>query len=89
MRFALLARSAGLYSHQRIIMAAQSRGHDIEVINTLRVHMNITANRPVLRYGGQALPMELRWGVAYDAELLAEVRRQLGEGLVEMRLATN
>lgn len=39
--------------------------------------------------GGQILPMELRWGVAYDAELLAEVRRQLGEGLVEMRLATN
>src|SRR4051794_12567058 len=39
--------------------------------------------------GGQALPMELRWGVAYDAELLAEVRRQLGDGLVDMRLATN
>ena len=39
--------------------------------------------------GGDALPMELRWGVAYDAELLAEVRRQLGDGLVEMRLATN
>jgi hypothetical protein len=38
--------------------------------------------------GGQALPMELRWGVAYDAELLAEVRRQLGDGLVELRLAT-
>jgi hypothetical protein len=38
--------------------------------------------------GGQALPMELRWGVAYDAELLAEVRRQLGDGLVEMRLAS-
>ena len=26
--------------------------------------------------GGEALPMELRWGVAYDAELLAEVRRR-------------
>jgi hypothetical protein len=38
--------------------------------------------------GGQALPMELRWGVAYDAELLAEVRRQLGDGLVELRLAS-
>ena len=38
--------------------------------------------------GGDALPMELRWGVAYDAELLAEVRRQLGDGLVEMRLAS-
>jgi hypothetical protein len=38
--------------------------------------------------GGGPLPMELRWGVAYDAELLAEVRRQLGEGLVELKLAT-
>jgi hypothetical protein len=27
--------------------------------------------------------------VAYDAELLAEVRRQLGDGLVELRLASN
>ena len=31
--------------------------------------------------------MELRRGVAYDAELLAEVRRRLGDGLVELRLA--
>jgi hypothetical protein len=36
--------------------------------------------------GGAALPMELRTGVAYDAELLAEVRRRLGEGVVELRL---
>ncbi len=32
--------------------------------------------------------MELRRGVAYDAELLAEVRRRLGDGLVELRLAS-
>ena len=37
--------------------------------------------------GGAALPMELRRGVAYDAELLAEVRRRLGDGLVELHLA--
>ncbi|MEO8437254.1 MAG: OB-fold nucleic acid binding domain-containing protein, partial [Chloroflexota bacterium] len=37
--------------------------------------------------GGEALPMELRRGVAYDAELLAEVRRRLGDGLVDLRLA--
>jgi hypothetical protein len=36
--------------------------------------------------GGTALPMELR-GVAYDAELLAEVRRRLGDGVVELSLA--
>jgi hypothetical protein len=38
--------------------------------------------------GGATLPMEVRGGVAYDAELLAEVRRRLGEGLVHLDLAT-
>jgi DNA polymerase-3 subunit alpha len=37
--------------------------------------------------GNGSLPMELRRGVAYDAELIAEVRRRLGEGLVDLRLA--
>ena len=38
--------------------------------------------------GGSALPMELRAGVAYDAELLAEVRRRLGDGLVDLQLGS-
>ena len=38
--------------------------------------------------GGAPLPMELRRGVAYDAELLSEVRRRLGDGLVDLRLAS-
>jgi DNA polymerase-3 subunit alpha len=37
--------------------------------------------------GRPALPMELRSGVAYDAELLAEVGRRLRPGLVELALA--
>ena len=36
---------------------------------------------------GDALPMELRRGVAYDAELLAEIQRRLGSGLVDVALA--
>jgi hypothetical protein len=32
--------------------------------------------------------MELRAGVAYDAELAAEVARRLGPGLVEIELAS-
>jgi DNA polymerase III subunit alpha len=36
---------------------------------------------------GSALPMELRRGVAYDSELLAEVSRRLGEGVVDLSLA--
>ena len=43
------------------------------------VHVPQGAGRP-------ALPMELRTGVAYDAELLAEVRRRLGDGLVDLAL---
>ena len=36
--------------------------------------------------GGHALPMELR-GVAYDSELYAEVRRRVGEDVIDLRLA--
>ena len=35
--------------------------------------------------GGSALPMELR-GVAYDAELVAEVQRRVGDGIIELQL---
>jgi DNA polymerase-3 subunit alpha len=37
--------------------------------------------------GGSTLPMEVRPGVAYDTELLAEVGRRLGEGLVRLEIA--
>jgi hypothetical protein len=37
---------------------------------------------------GATLPMEVRSGVAYDSELLAEVRRRLGEGLVRLDVSS-
>jgi hypothetical protein len=37
--------------------------------------------------GGSALPMELRTGIAYDADLLAEVRRRLGDTGVQLSVA--
>ena len=37
---------------------------------------------------GATLPMEVRGGVAYDSELLAEVRRRLGEGLVRLEVSS-
>jgi hypothetical protein len=36
--------------------------------------------------GGTALPMELR-GVAYDGELVAEVLRRVGDGVIDLQLA--
>ena len=50
MKIALLARNPHLYSHRRICEAARARGHEIEVINTLRVSINITSRRPALFY---------------------------------------
>ncbi len=49
---------------------------------TTRVVIHVPAAGP-----GDTLPMELRRGVAYDTELLAEVRRRLGDGLIELQLA--
>ena len=56
MHLAMLARNPTLYSHRRIVEAARARGHKIDVINTLHVHMNITSSKPTLSHGGRLLP---------------------------------
>ena len=55
MKIALMARNATLYSHQRLVEAAEERGHEIEVIDTLRVYINVASHRPELRYRGERL----------------------------------
>ena len=56
MKLVMLARNPGLYSHRRIVESARARGHEIDVINTLHVHMNVTSSRPTLWHGGRMLP---------------------------------
>jgi len=56
MKLVMLARNPGLYSHRRLIEAARQRGHEIDVVNTLHVHMNVTSSKPTLMYGGRVLP---------------------------------
>ncbi len=55
MKIAMLARNANLYSHKRIVEAAEERGHEIDVINTLRCYMNIASRRPEIYYNGEKL----------------------------------
>lgn len=55
MKIAMLARNAGLYSHQRLAEAARARGHEIDILNTLRVTMNITSHRPEAFYQGEKI----------------------------------
>jgi ribosomal protein S6--L-glutamate ligase len=50
-----MARNANLYSHQRLIEAAEDRGHEIEVIDTMRVYIHIASHRPEMYYRGEKL----------------------------------
>ena len=55
MKIAMLARNPSLYSHRRLVEAAESRGHEIDIINTTRCYVNITAHRPQVKYNGEIL----------------------------------
>lgn len=55
MKIALLTRNPKLYSHQRLIAAAQARGHEIVPIDYIKCYMNITSKKPELRYMGEKL----------------------------------
>lgn len=56
MKIAMLARNPKLYSHQRLVEAAEQRGHEIQVIDTLKCYMNIASRRPSIYYKGEKLP---------------------------------
>ena len=62
MKIAMLARNPNLYSHKRLVEAAEAKGHEIDIINTIQCNMNITAHRPQVIYQGESLSLR-----AYDA----------------------
>jgi len=51
----MLARNPRLYSHKRLVEAAEERGHEMRILNTLRCTMNITSHRPSILYNGETL----------------------------------
>ena len=55
MRIIMLARNHGLYSHRRLKEAAEARGHELDMVNTLRCYMNIASRRPEVYYNGARL----------------------------------
>lgn len=55
MKIAVLSRNANLYSTRRLVEAAQERGHEVRVIDTLRAYMNITSHKPSIHYKGEEL----------------------------------
>ncbi len=55
MKIALLCRNPKLYSHIRLVEAAEMRGHQIDVIDHLKCYINVTSSRPSIRYKGEEL----------------------------------
>ncbi|EDZ46976.1 30S ribosomal protein S6--L-glutamate ligase [Leisingera daeponensis] len=55
MKIAMLARNANLYTHKRLKAAAEERGHQLDIIDTLRCYMNIATRRPEVYYNGEQL----------------------------------
>jgi len=55
MKIAMLARNPNLYSHKRLVEAAEDRGHTLDILNTTRCTVNIASHRPTITYNGNTL----------------------------------
>ncbi len=78
----LHVRFARAASADRVVTAMETiRGLLRERPGETRIVLHLPAG------DGDGLPMELKRGVAYDAEFVAEIRRRLGDGLVELSFA--
>lgn len=55
MKIAILSRNSGLYSTRRLVEAGKARGHEIEVIDTLKCYMDITSTKPMVHFQNRTL----------------------------------
>lgn len=55
MRIAILSRNAKLYSTRRLVEAARSYGHEVEVLDSLKCYMDIASHDPAVHYRGEEL----------------------------------
>lgn len=55
MKILILSRNAALYSTAALVKAAESRGHEVRVVDYLRCYMNITSRKPRIYVDGEEL----------------------------------
>jgi len=55
LNIAILSRNPKLYSTRRLVEAAEERGHDVQVLNTLKCYMDIASHQPSVHYKGREL----------------------------------
>jgi ribosomal protein S6--L-glutamate ligase len=55
MKIGILSRSSNIYSTKRLVEAARARGHEVDVIDTLKCYMEITSKKPMVHYQDRIL----------------------------------
>lgn len=55
MKIGVLSKSLQIYSTRRLVEAARSRGHDVQLINPIRCYMNIASHNPTVHYKNRLL----------------------------------
>ncbi|WP_086481459.1 30S ribosomal protein S6--L-glutamate ligase [Oceanospirillum sanctuarii] len=55
MKIGILSRNSKLYSTRRLVEACEQRGHEVQVIDTLKCYMDITSSSPAVWYHGEKL----------------------------------
>ena len=55
MKLAILSRAKNSYSTQRLVAAATERGHEVDVLDTLRFAIDLSSDEPDLMYRGEQL----------------------------------
>lgn len=55
MKIIILSRNSKLYSTDALVRAAESRGHEVRVVDYLRCYMNITSRKPRIYVDGEEL----------------------------------
>jgi ribosomal protein S6--L-glutamate ligase len=55
MKIAILCRNRKRYSTRRRVEAAEGRGHEVRVIDTLKCDLDIASRRPAVHYRGEEL----------------------------------
>lgn len=55
MKIAILSRNKNLYSTRRLVEVAQSHGHEVRVLDTLKCYIDIATAKPGINYRGERL----------------------------------
>ena len=55
MHLAILSRARNAYSTRRLVQAAEERGHDVRVLDTLRLAIDLAGDEPDMLYRGKPL----------------------------------